>query len=119
MPTITISPEDLNKLTGQKLDEKKLTYLLDCAKAELETKLTNELTIKYNDTNLPYLWSAEGLSRFFKGVLGKHRGIPVLKIEKPKDKVIYDKRLTKIRPYIAYFKATGKKIDDYLLKQLI
>ena len=119
MPTITISPEDLNKLTGQKLDEKKLTYLLDCAKAELETAITNELTIKYNDTNLPYLWSSEGLARFFRGILGKHKGIPAIKTEKPKDKVIHDKRLNKIRPYIACFKATGKKIDDYLLKQII
>jgi len=119
MPTITFSPDDLHKPVGQKLDEKKLTWLLDCAKAELEASLTNVITVKYNDTNLPYLWSAEGLARLFRGLLGKHKGIPALKIEKPKDKVIYDKRLNKIRPYIACFKATGKKIDDYLLKQLI
>ncbi len=119
MPTITFSPEDLNKLTGQKLDEKKLVYLLDCAKAELESSLTNEISVKYNDTNLPYLWSVEGLARLFRGILGKQKGIPSLKTEKPKDKVVYDKRLNKIRPYIACFKAHGKKIDDYLLKQLI
>ncbi len=119
MPTITFSPEDLQKLTGQKLDDKKLIYLLDCAKAELEASLANEISVKYNDTNLPYLWSAEGLARFFKGILGKHKGIPVLKTEKPKDRAVHDKRLNKIRPYIACFKAYGKKIDDYQLKQLI
>jgi len=119
MPTITFSQEDLHKLVGQKLDDKKLTHLLDCAKAELDAKLGHEMTVKYNDTNLPYLWGVEGLARFFKGVLGKQKGIPTIKLEKARDKVVYDKRLSRIRPYIACFKAYGKKIDDYLLKQII
>ncbi|MEM3154662.1 MAG: phenylalanine--tRNA ligase subunit beta [Candidatus Woesearchaeota archaeon] len=119
MPTITFAPEDLYKLVGQKLDYKKLTHLLDCAKAELDAQLTHEMTIKYNDTNLPYLWSPEGLARLFRGLLGRQKGIPPLKLEKAKDKVIHDKRLGKIRPYIACFKAYGKKIDEYLLKQII
>lgn len=117
MPTITFSPDDLQKLVGQKLDDVKLTKLLDMAKAELDVKLTNEITVKYNDTNLPYLWSPEGLARLFKQILGKK--VQKIKLEKPKDKVVYDRKLTKIRPYIACFKATGIKIDDYLLKQLI
>ncbi len=119
MPTITFSPDDLQKLVGQKLDEKKLTYLMDCAKAEIDAKLTNEITVKFNDTNQPYLWSPEGLARLFRNILGKQKGIPTIKVQKSQDKVIYDKRLTKIRPYIACFKATGKKIDEYSLKQLI
>ena len=117
MPTITFSIDDLNKLVGEKLDDKKLTWLLDCAKAELDAKLNTEATVKFNDTNLPYLWSVEGLARLFRGLLGKKQ-LPI-KTEKPKDKVSYDKRLSRIRPYIACFKATGRKIDDYLLTQLI
>ncbi len=119
MPTITFAMDDLNKLVGQKLDEKKLEYLLNCAKAELEAKLTTEITVKFNDTNQPYLWSVEGLARLFKCILGKTKGVPTITAEKPKEEVQFDKRLTKIRPYIACFTATGKKIDDYLLKQLI
>ncbi len=117
MPTITFATDDLYKLVGQKLDDKKLVQLLDCAKAELDAKLTTEATIKFNDTNQPYLWSVEGLARLFRNLLGKTS--PKIKIEKPKEEVYYDKRLAKIRPYIACFTATGKKIDDYLLKQLI
>ncbi len=117
MPTITFATSDLQKLTGEKLEEKKLLWLLDCAKAELDSKPSTESTVKFNDTNLPYLWGVEGLARLFRGLLGKKQ-LP-LKIEKPKDKVIYDKRLSRIRPYIACFKATGKKIDDYLLMQII
>ncbi len=117
MPTITFSLEDLNKLVGEKLDDKKLTWLLDCAKAELDAKLNTEATVKFNDTNLPYLWGVEGLARLFRGLLGKKQ-LPI-KIERPKDKVSYDKRLSRIRPHIACFKATGRKIDEYLLTQLI
>jgi len=119
MPTITFAADDLNKLVGKKLDDKKLVYFLECAKAELDAKLSKELTVQFNDTNQPYLWSVEGLARFFRGMMGKHKGVPHIKVAKPQDKVIYDRRLSKIRPYIACFKATGKKIDDELLKQLI
>ena len=117
MPSISFSMDDLNSLVGQKLNDKKFVYLLECAKAELDSKLTSEVTIKFNDTNLPYLWSVEGLARFFKGMLGKK--IQPVKVEKSKDRVIHDKRLAKVRPYVACFKAKGKKIDDYLLKQII
>ncbi|HLF54909.1 MAG TPA: phenylalanine--tRNA ligase subunit beta [Candidatus Nanoarchaeia archaeon] len=119
MPTITFSFEDLCKLTGQKLDEKKLTYLLSCAKAELESQLSREVSVKFNDTNQPYLWSVEGLARLFRGILGKEKGIPKVKTEAPIGKVIVDKRLSSIRPFVACFVAKGRKIDDYLLKQLI
>jgi len=50
MPTITFSPNDLRKLVGQKLDDKKLVQLLAQAKAELEAKLTTEITIQTNRT---------------------------------------------------------------------
>lgn len=119
MPAITFAMDDLYKLVGSKFSDEKFTELLNCAKAELDSKLSTEVTIKYNDTNLPYLWSVEGLARFFRNLLGKQKGIPSIKIGKPKDKIAYDKRLTKIRPYIACFKASGVKINDYLLKQLI
>lgn len=119
MPGITFNYEDFSKLTGKKLDEKTFVKYLERAKAELESNLTRETNISYNDTNQPWLWSVEGLARFFRCQLGKHNGIPPIKVKKAKDKVIYDAKLKKIRPHIACFKATGKKIDAHLLDQLI
>lgn len=119
MPTITCNTDDLYNLIGKKLDEKKLVELLDVAKAELESPYGKEITIKYNDTNQPYLWSVEGLARLFRNHLGLNKKLPEINLVKGKDKVIYDRKLTSIRPYIACFTATGKKIDEQLLKQLI
>jgi len=119
MPTITCNIEDLYNLIGKRLDEKKLLELLDTAKAELESPYGKEITIKYNDTNQPYLWSTEGLARLFRCYLGIDKKLPELNLVKGKDKVVYDRKLSAIRPYIACFTATGKKIDEQLLKQLI
>lgn len=119
MPTITCNTDDLYSLIGKRLDEKKLLELLDTAKAELESPYGKEITIKYNDTNQPYLWSVEGLARLFRCYLGIDKKTPKLNLAKGKDKVVYDRKLSAIRPYIACFTATGKKIDEKLLKQLI
>jgi len=119
MPTISFTPADLYHLIGQRLTEAKLKFLVESVKGELESVLSREITVKLNDTNLPYLWSVEGLARAFRGLLGKKKGIPKVKYVRTKDKVIVDRKLAKIRPYIACFVAKGKKIDDYLLKQII
>lgn len=119
MPTITCNTDDLYNLIGKRLDEKKLRELLDIAKAELESPYGKEITVKYNDTNQPYLWSVEGLARLFRCHLGINKKLPELNSTKGKDKVVYDRKLSTIRPYIACFTATGKKIDEQLLKQLI
>ncbi len=119
MPTITFSLTDLSNLVGKKISEEKLVELLDYAKAELEKKENDEVTIKFNDTNQPYLWCAEGLAIYFKGVLGLEKGIPKIKIEKSNEKLIVDKSVKSVRPFISAFIAKGVKIDDYLLKQII
>jgi len=119
MPTITFSLNDLSKLIGRKLSQDKLVWLLEYAKAELESITGDEASIKLNDTNLPYLWSVEGLARLFKGVLGAAKGIPKLKAERTGLKLFVESSVRPIRPYIAAFAAKGQKIDDYLLKQLI
>jgi len=119
MPTINCNTDDLYKLVGKRLDEKKLRELLDIAKAELESPYGKEIIVKYNDTNQPYLWSAEGLARLFRTHLGVDKKISAIKTTKTNDKVIFDRKLNNIRPYIACFKAVGHKIDEQLLKQLI
>ena len=119
MPTIAFSLNDLSRLVGKKLTQEKLVWLLEHAKAEIENISGDEVSIKMNDTNLPYLWSVEGLARLFKGVLGTAKGIPKLKAERTGLKLFVESSVKPIRPFIAAFVAKGQKIDDYLLKQLI
>lgn len=119
MPTITFSLKDFQQLLGKKVSQEELKDLLEFAKAELEKSEEDNVSVKYNDTNLPYLWSVEGLTMFLRGVLGKQKGIPALKLEKSKYELVVDKSVADVRPFISSFIAKGKKIDDYLLKQLI
>ncbi len=119
MPTISISLRDISSLVQKKLDISMLKGLLEYAKAEIEFVDGDEVSIKLNDTNLPYLWSVEGLAMLFKGLLGKEKGIPRVDARKSDYKIIVDSALKSIRPYIAAFVAKEKEIDEPLLKQLI
>src|SRR3989338_5828399 len=121
MPTITFSLKDLNKLVGKKLAVNDVQELARYGKGDFEgyDKADDEVKIDFGDTNLPYLWSVEGVARLFKGILGKQKGIPGIKINKSDYKLIVDKSVDNIRPYVAAFVAKGHKIDDYLMKQMI
>ena len=119
MPTITLSLADLQKLTKAKLNENQLDQLLAAAKAELENQSDDEIQIHLNDTNQPHLWSAEGLARLFRGLLGKESGIPHLKAKPSNYSVRVDASVNTVRPAIACFVAKGPKMSEELLLQLI
>ena len=121
MPTINFSLKDLQKLIGKKVSIDELKDLLAYAKGDLEEydKSTDEVKVDFGDTNLPYLWSVEGVARLMRGMLNKDKGLQQLKINKANYKVIVENSVNKVRPFIAAFVAKGYKIDDYLLKQMI
>ncbi|MBU0614575.1 MAG: phenylalanine--tRNA ligase subunit beta [Nanoarchaeota archaeon] len=121
MPTITFALKDLEKLVGRKLKIEQVEELSGYGKGDYEgyDNETDEVKIDFGDTNLPYLWSVEGVARLFKRVLGIEKGIAKLDSKKSGYQVKVDNSVGKIRPYISAFVAEGKKIDDYLLKQLI
>lgn len=121
MPTINFSLRDLQNLVGKKLSIEEVSELVEYGKGELENynKEEDEITVDFGDTNLPYLWSVEGVARLIKGILGLQKGIPKIEIKKGGYKVIVNKSVTPIRPYIAAFVAKGHKVDDYLIKQMV
>ncbi len=121
MPTINFSLKDLQLLIRKKVSTEELKELLTYCKAEVDDydKTTDEVTISLNDTNMPYLWSVEGIARLLKGVLGKEKGLPKLKINKSNYKISVDSSVKEVRPHIVAFVAKGKKISDYFLKQII
>lgn len=119
MPTCIFSLKDLNSLVKKNIKESELKDLLAYAKAELDKVDGDEITVQFNDTNLPYLWSVEGLAVFLRGVLGKEKGIPDIKINKSDYKINVDSSVKAIRPCIAAFVVKGKKVSEHFLKQLI
>jgi phenylalanyl-tRNA synthetase beta chain len=122
MPTITFAKKDLDNLVGKKIPIKEFADLLEYGKGELDSydEETDEVSVNFGDTNLPYLWSIEGVARLIKGLIGKQKGIPKIEIFKQSDhRLTVDKSVKQIRPYIAAFVAKGHKVDDYLIKQMI
>ncbi|MBD3249702.1 phenylalanine--tRNA ligase subunit beta [Candidatus Woesearchaeota archaeon] len=122
MPTITFSYKDMCKLVGKKIPIKELAKLLEYGKGEFEIydEGTDEITVGFGDTNLPYLWSVEGVARLLKGLTGKQKGIPEIEIFKKSEHLLnVDKSVKNVRPYIAAFVAKGCKVDDYSIKQMI
>ncbi len=121
MPTITFSLKDLQNLIGKKISIQEVIELAHYGKGDVESydEETGEVKIDFQDTNLPYVWRVEGFSRLIKGILEIGIGIPELRLNKGNYQVIVDKSVSKLRPYIACFAAKGKKIDDYLLKQMV
>ncbi|MBD3354637.1 phenylalanine--tRNA ligase subunit beta [Candidatus Woesearchaeota archaeon] len=122
MPTISFQNKDLCDLVGKNIPIKELAELLEYGKGELESydEENDEVTVSFGDTNLPYLWSVEGVARLIKGLIGKQKGIPKLDIfKKSEHRLIVDKSVKNVRPYIAAFAAKGKKVDDKFIKQII
>ncbi|MBI2541094.1 phenylalanine--tRNA ligase subunit beta [Candidatus Woesearchaeota archaeon] len=121
MPTITFSLKDLQHLVGRKITVGEIQELAHYGKGDFEgyDEETDEVKIDFGDTNLPYLWSVEGFARLIKGILGMQKGIPQIKINKGDYKIDVDKSVIKCRPYISCFAAKGRKIDDYLIKQMV
>lgn len=121
MPTITFSLKDLQNLLGKDITIDELENLVSYGKGELDNydKETDEVSVDFGDTNLPYLWSVEGIARYFKGILGIEKGLPKIQLAKADHTVIVDSSVKDVRPFIAAFVAKGKKVDDYLIKQVI
>ena len=122
MPTISFLFKDFQQLLGKQLQiEKFEELLLLYAKGEVEKydKAADEGTVKLDDTNLPYMWCPEGLARYLRGILSIQKGTEKLKVNGSNYRVIADNSVKKVRPFITAFVAKGKKLDDYLLKQLV
>ncbi|MBI2576324.1 phenylalanine--tRNA ligase subunit beta [Candidatus Woesearchaeota archaeon] len=121
MPTVVFSLTDLQDLVGQQLSPDKLESLASYAKGSIEktNQEANEVTISFDDTNLPYLWSVEGFARLCRGILGIEPGIPYIKVAGSSLSLIVDDSVGVVRPYIGAFLAEGKQVSDAFLKQLI
>ena len=121
MPSITFSLKDLQHLVGKNLTIKEVEELAHYGKGDVDSydSEADEVKIDFGDTNLPYLWSIEGFARLIKGILGLQKGIPEIKLHKGNYNVMVDKSVIKTRPFISCFSAKGRKIDEYLLKQII
>jgi len=132
MPKIEVNEELFFGLVGKSWSDKEsFEQALTVAKAELDEWNTSlpadsERTIKIelNDTNRPDLWSMAGLARQLRIYrTGKIPSYPFFASRKravrAPYRVIVDKSVKEVRPWLAGFVAKGRAISDALLRDMI
>jgi phenylalanyl-tRNA synthetase beta chain len=123
MPTIDIKKKDLDSLIGRKLALGVLEKHLMLAKAELKeyNDATDDLKVELSDSNRPDLWSAEGIARQIRIALsGKPETYPFFSHGRRATREIrVAKAMKTVRPFIAACTASGVRMNDDVLAQMI
>src|SRR5437899_5080700 len=77
------------------------------------------ISIEVKDSNRPDIWSVEGIARALKGYLGVGRIRPISVAGRSNLKVVIDKRVKPIRPFISTAIVKGRQPTDEALKSWI
>src|SRR5215472_9711485 len=103
MPGVQLSLADFELLLGKRPPHSKdgLNEILAFVKGDVESIEGDRVSIEVKDSNRPDIWSIEGIARALKHQLGIGRLKPVKIAGKSSLKVVIDKRLKPIRPYIS------------------
>ncbi|HEY7533597.1 MAG TPA: phenylalanine--tRNA ligase subunit beta, partial [Nitrospiraceae bacterium] len=129
MPTISIFKQDLESLLSEagepprSITTEQLEEWLTLVKGDLkgQSSETGELRIELQDSNRPDLWSCEGIARQIRvkqrGKLGPY---PFLKPRaRSRKRLTVAPGLEAVRPYVAACAATGYRVTQDGLAQLI
>ncbi len=102
-------------------DKDGLNRLFAYVKGDVETldELNGTVNIEVKDSNLPDIWSVEGIARALRGFLGKRQNRPPRVAGLSALKVIVDKRVRPIRPFIACAIVKGVRPSEEALKSWI
>ena len=123
MPTIDIKKRDLDSLIGKKLSIDVLEKKLMLAKAELKefNAATGDMKVELSDSNRPDLWSAEGIARQIRiSLAGKPETYSFFKHgRKATREIRVAKEMKGVRPYIAACTASGVRMNEDVLAQMI
>jgi len=127
MPKIEVYADALYQFAGKAYSDEQLEEIFQAGKAELDGKdeANGILKIELNDTNRPDLWSAAGLGRQLRSyATGSVSSYDFFSTPgNPKDYgdrvVKIDPSVREVRPYEIAIAATGKKLDEAALKDII
>src|SRR6187455_2438391 len=118
MPVVDILKTRIKSVFPNKNIEKileKLPFLgLDIEGIDKE-----KIRVEYNP-NRPDFSSDTGIFRSLKGLLNEKLGLPIFKYSSTKSyEITLDPEVKKIRPILLFFVAKNKKINNFILDQLI
>ena len=119
----TLKNATSTRLIGKKLSLEALEKHLMLAKAELKEYIaeTDDLKVELSDSNRPDLWSAEGIARQIRIFLaGKPEAISFFQHgRKATREIRVAKGMKAVRPYIAACTASGMRMNNDVLAQMI
>jgi len=115
MPVIDVSLWDLRRLVGA--SEQEILNALEYVKGELEGREGDRLKIEVTHDR-PDHFSAEGLARTLKGVLGIEEGLPEVEIEEGSVELRYEGFIEE-RPYAVMAVVRDLALDDEAIVQMI
>jgi phenylalanyl-tRNA synthetase beta chain len=120
MPSVQFTLNDLEELLGSRVphDKDGLNQILAYVKGDVESldELNGIVNIEVKDSNHPDIWSVEGIARALRGFLGKTPSKPPKVSGRSTLKVVIDKRVQPIRPFIAVAVVKGVNASDEALK---
>ncbi|MDA3950556.1 MAG: phenylalanine--tRNA ligase subunit beta [Spirochaeta sp.] len=128
MPKIEVYRDALIGAIGAgKLSDDQLESVFPAAKAELDEPADAEgvMKVELNDTNRPDLWSTAGLGRqlrLYHGGEAPHYRFfsdATVRREHGERRVVVDRSVQKIRPWVVGFVISGAPISEAVLKDLI
>lgn len=100
-------------------DKEGLNEVLSFVKGDVESLQGDNVSIEVKDSNRPDIWAVEGIARVLRGQLQTGRTREVKVSGKSNLKVIIDKRVRPIRPFISTAIMRGIKPTDEALKSWI
>jgi phenylalanyl-tRNA synthetase beta chain len=116
LPVVKIGIKRFAELVGA--DRKKVIDRLPYLGLDIEGTSRGVVRVEYSP-NRPDFGTDLGIARAMRGLLGKEVGLPTFPTSLSGISVSVDPRLSKVRPYIACVSATGLRLDDEDIRQII
>src|SRR5437870_1692211 len=120
-PSVQFSLADLEGLLGKTVprDKEGLNEIFAFVKGDVESLEGDIVSIEVKDSNRPDIWAVEGIARALRGYLGGGRTKEVRVLGRSNLKVVIDKRVKPIRPFISTAIVKGLRPTDEALKSWI
>ncbi len=116
MPVVEISLSRFTRMVSA--NRKRILDRLPYIGLDIESVEGDSLRVEYSP-NRPDFGTDFGIARAFRGLLGKEVGLPRFEVSPSGISVSVDKRLSTIRPYIACATATGLRLENEDVRQII
>ena len=100
-------------------DKEGLNEIFALVKGDVESLEGDAVSIEVKDSNRPDIWSVEGIARTLRGYLGVGRTRQIRVAGRSNLKVVIDKRVRPIRPFISTAIVKGLQPTDDALKSWI